>query len=125
MARTNIDTTNVKVIPANGYNLTDSADYATLGVGDGEGVEFTFNNQDQVFLKAPGGGPAVFTILTVQKDPHSGRNLAVPDDEVTVAAGKVWVYSLSEGIHKDASTGNCAIDCDVAGEVLVLRRNPK
>jgi len=125
MARTNIDTTNVKTVPGNGYNLSDSADFATLATGDNNGVDFSYNSQDLVLLKAPGGGAADFTIVTVQKDPHSGRNITVPNDVVTVAAGKTWVYSLSESLHKDATTGNCSIDCDVAGQVLVLRRNPK
>jgi len=125
MPRTNIDTTNVKTVSANGYNLTDSADFKTLTLGANNGVEFTFSNQDVVIFKNDTGGDADFTVKSQQKDPHSGRNIVVPDDVVTVATGKSWAYSMSESLHKEATNNVCQVDCDVAGKILVLRRNSK
>jgi hypothetical protein len=101
-----------------GYNLTDSADFATLGVGSGNGITVTFDPDDILILKNDTGGSAVFTLKVPGETKYSDKGITVPDETVTVANGKSWVYQLT-GIYKQ-SDGKVYIDCDVAGKVLVL-----
>ena len=123
MARDNIDTTNVITIPAAGYNLTDSADFKTMTLGADNGVEFTFKTTDTVVLKNDSGGDADYTVKTAPKDPHNTRGQNPVDLVITVATGKTWNFSPSETLHAYASTLLVKIDCDVAGKIVVLRRN--
>lgn len=115
MARTGITAV---TLTATGYNLTDSAGFATLSTGAGNGVSFAFNRNDTIVLKNDSGGSADFTIKIPTPGTYSART-TVNDDTVTVADGKTWLYKCTE-IFKQ-SDGDVYIDCDVAGKVLVLR----
>lgn len=105
-------------LSAGGYNLTDSSDFDTLGTGDGNGVSFTYSNNDTVVLKNDSGSPATFTIKVPTPADYSSR-VTIPDEAVSVADGKEHLYKITP-IFKQ-SDGNIYIDCDVAGEVLILR----
>lgn len=107
-------------ISDNGYNLTDSSGFATLGTGAGNGVSFAYDAHDVVVLKNDSGGAAVYTIKVPTPEAFSAKGLTIPDETVTVATGKTWLYPLSS-IFKQ-SDDNVYIDCDVAGKVLVLAR---
>ena len=115
MATTPITAT---ALAATGYNLADSADFATLTTGAGNGVEFKLDVTDIVVLKNDTGGAAVFTLKVPSPTDFSSKGVTIPDVTVTVAAGKTWVYKLSS-IFKQAD-GDVIIECDVAGKVLVL-----
>lgn len=101
-----------------GYNLTDSTDFTTLSAGSGNGITVLFDPRDILVLKNDTGGPAVFTLLVPGEDKYSDKGITVPDETVTVAAGKTWIYQLT-GIFKQ-SDGKVYVDCDVAGKLLVL-----
>lgn len=107
-------------ISDNGYNLTDSAGFATLGTGAGNGVAFTYAAKDVVVLKNDTGGTAVFTLKVPSPAAYTLKGLTVPDESVSVANGKTYLYPLSS-IFKQ-SDDSVYIDCDVAGKVLVLQR---
>lgn len=115
MARTAITAT---TLTAGGYNLTDSSDFETLSTGSGNGVSFAFNRNDTLVLKNGTGGAASFTIKVPTPGTYSAR-VTVNDETVSVADGKTYLYKLTE-IFKQ-SDGDVYVDCDVAGEVLVLR----
>lgn len=101
-----------------GYNLTDSSDFDTLSPGSGNGVEFTFDVNDFVVLKNATGGPAVFTLTVPNPTEYNTKGITVPDATVTVGDGKTWIYKLSS-IFKQ-SDGDVIVECDVAGDILVL-----
>lgn len=105
-------------VPVDGYNLTDSADFATLVAGAGNGVTFNFDASDLVALKNDSGGAAVFTIKVRQDSKFSVHGLTVPDETISVADGKTVVLRMVE-IFK-TTAGKIIIECDVAGKVLVL-----
>lgn len=117
MSRTTITAT---VVPDTGYNLTDSADFATLSTGSGNGVQFTYNPANRLVLKNDTGGAAVFTIKVPTPGQYSGQGATIPDVTKSVATGKTVLYPLS-AIFKQ-SDGRVYIECDVAGKVLVLNR---
>ena len=123
MARTNIAAVSITPIASNGYNLTDSADFTTLGVGADNGVTFTFATNNEVILKNPTGGAAVFTFIVAVRDAEATSvGATITDTTVTVAAGKTHILDKLSELFRDATTKLVAIDCDVAGEVLVLER---
>ena len=101
-----------------GYNLTDSADFQTLGIGADNGVEFTYQPNYLAILKNSTAGAASYTVKVPTPSQYSDKGLALSDVSVAVAAGKTVLYPLS-GIFKQAD-GKIYIDCDVAGEALVL-----
>lgn len=105
-------------ITVTGYNVTDSADTETLATGAGNGVEFDYNAANKLLLINGTGGDAVYTIKVRQEGEYSSLSITVPDLTVTVATGKTWIVPL-QAIFKQ-STGKVQIDCDVAGEVLLL-----
>lgn len=104
----------------NGYNLTDSASFATLGTGAGNGVSFEYSQRDLLVLKNGTGGSAVYTIKVPTPTAFSERGLTVPDETVTVATGKTWLYPMS-AIFKQSDDA-VYVDCDVAASILVMRR---
>lgn len=118
MARTTITPTTIPAVSSNGYNLTDSTDFETLSTGSGNGVDFTYDPKDVVVLKNPTGGAATFTIVLPAFTQITGVGGAVTDPTVTVAAAKSHVLQLPSVVKQ--TDGKVYIDCDVAGEVLVL-----
>lgn len=106
-------------LPVDGaYNLTDSLDFTTLVAGAGNGVTFNFDASDLVALKNGTAGAAVFTIKVRQDSKFSDKGITVPDETINVAAGKTFVMRMVE-IFK-TTAGKIIVECDVAGEVLVL-----
>lgn len=101
-----------------GYNLIDSTDFTTLSTGDSNGIMVQFDPSDILILKNDTGGPAVFTLKVPGENKYSDKGIAVPDQTVTVADGKTWIYQLT-GVFKQ-SDGKVYVDCDVAGKLLVL-----
>lgn len=114
MARTNIT---AQALANSGLNLTD-ATYSTLGTGANNGVTFDYDASEVVVLKNPTGGAAVFTFKVPTPANYSAKGITVPDVTVTVAASKTWVYPLSP-IFKQ-SDDKVYLDCDVAGQVLIV-----
>lgn len=100
-----------------GYNLTDSADFETLGTGAGNGVAFEYQPNLEVVLKNTTGGAAVYTFKVPTPTAYSEKGQTLADVTVTVAAAKSWIYKLSSIFKQD--TGEVYIDCDVAGDVLL------
>jgi hypothetical protein len=115
MARTAITATD---LTKTGYNLTDSTGFTTLTAGSGNGITVTFDPDDILILKNDTGGSAVFTLKVPGESKYSDKGVTVPDQTVTVANGKTWIYQLT-GIFKWGD-GKIYIDCDVAGKLLVL-----
>lgn len=122
MPRTTISRTTITPIGSGGYNLTDSADFSTLTPGADNGVEFPYSTNDEVVLRNSTAGAAVFTFIIAQRAAEDAAvGGTITDTTVTVAAGKDYTLAgLSELFRDD--DGNVAIDCDVAGKVLVLAR---
>jgi len=115
MARTTI----TAVSPTDtGYNLTDSASFATLSTGDGNGVSFTYDAGNVIVLRNSTGGAAAFTVKVPTPAQFSGLGITISDLTVNVAAGKD--YLLKQQAAFKQSTGNVYVDCNVAGKVLVL-----
>lgn len=104
----------------NGYNLTDSAGFATMGTGTGNGVSFAYSQRDFLVLKNGTAGAAVYTIKVPTPAEFSAKGLTVPNETVTVAAAKTWLYPMS-AIFKQ-SDDNVYVDCDVAASILVMRQ---
>lgn len=115
MARTPITRT---ALPAAGYNLTDSADFDTLSTGAGNGIEVPYREGDILILKNGTGGPAAFTVKVRQPQPFTALAITVPDDAFTVADGKTHIIPLA-AVYKQTD-GDIYVDCDVAGDVLLL-----
>lgn len=115
MARTAINPT---ALTKTGYNLTDSADFETMSTGADNGVEFIFDPSDIVVLKNPTGGDAVYTFKVPGETRYTDYGASITDDTITVGAGDTWVRPISN-IFKQ-SDGKIYVDCDVAGEILVL-----
>lgn len=114
MATTVITKTNW---PDTGFNVIDGT-YATLSTGSGNGVEFTYDPSAMVFLRNGTGGDATFSILVPTPAQFAAKGVTVPADTVVVPTGDTIVYPMSP-IYKQAA-GTVKIECDVAGEVLVL-----
>jgi hypothetical protein len=111
MARTSISVTSIDDA---GTNLTD-ATFTTLSTGDGNGVQFNFNPDAILVLKNDTGGPAAFTIKVPTP---SGYRVTIPDETVSVADGKTYLYRLNATFKQ--SDGKVYVDCDVAGKVLLV-----
>ena len=101
-----------------GYNLTDSAAFAVLGTGAGNGVTFTYSAASIVVLKNTTAGAAVYTFKVPQPPPYAAKGVTVPDVPVTVAAGKSWFYRPSPIFQQ--TDEKVYVDCDVAGSILVM-----
>ncbi len=104
-------------IPDAGYNLTDSADFATLGVGANNGVTVGYNPAARLVLKNTTGGAATFTIKIPTPPQFAAIGITLSDMTRTVAAGKTWVLK-PHAVMRQAD-GDIYIDCDVAGSILV------
>lgn len=117
MARVAITTV---AISDNGYNLTDSAGFTTMGTGAGNGVSFAYSQRDFIVLKNATGGSAIYTIKVPTPAPFAERGLTVPDETVTVATAKTWLYPLSS-IFKQSDQA-VYVDCDVAASIMVMRQ---
>lgn len=115
MARTAISRT---ALPAAGYNLTDSSDFETLSTGAGNGIEVPYREGDVLVLQNDTGGSATFTVKVRQPQQYSALGIIVPDDTFVVADGKTVIVPLSS-VYKQTD-GNIYVDCDVAGDVLLL-----
>lgn len=109
-------------IPVGGYNLTDSADFTALVAGSGNGVSFTYNSKDVILLKNATAGAAVFTVKTRSFSQLDALSITPADYTVNVAVGKTHVFEIAPGLRE--SDGSVIIECDVAGEVLILRNDP-
>jgi hypothetical protein len=105
-------------IPATGYNLTDSADFAALSTGAGNGKEVVYDPASRIVLKNTTGGAAAFTIKVPTPSQYSSIGITLSDMTVTVAASKTW--ELKPHATWQQSDGKVYIDCDVAGSLLVL-----
>lgn len=110
---------NAVTLPDAGYNLTDSAAFAVLSTGAGNGKEITYDASTRIILKNTTGGAAVFTIKLPTPAELSGLGATVPDMTVTVAAAKEWVLKPAAAMRQ--ADGDIYIDCDVAGSILVLK----
>ncbi len=106
-------------IPATGYNLTDSSDFATLSTGAGNGRIIDYDAATRIVLKNTTGGAAVYTVKMVTPATYSALGLTISDMTVTVAAGKTW--ELKPHAAMEQADGKLYIDCDVAGSLLVLK----
>ncbi len=104
--------------PVTGYNLTDSADFETLSTGAGNGVSFAQDANQVIHLKNTSGGAAVFTIKVPTPSAYTPFSLTMPDKTFNVANGKTLVVPASSIFRQP--DGDIYIDCDVAGQVLVL-----
>lgn len=105
-------------LPAAGYNLTDSADFDTLATGANNGVEVPYRAGDILILKNDTGGPAEFTVKVRQPQDFTALGVTVPDDTFTVADGDTHIIPLA-AVYKQTDS-DIYVDCDVAGEVLLL-----
>lgn len=106
-------------VPNAGYNLTDSADFTALAPGEGNGVQFSYDNDDLVLLKNETGGDAIYTLVVGEKPAgYATSAVVVTDPTITVEDGKTVALKL-DTIFKQPS-GKVLIDCDVAGEILIL-----
>jgi len=104
---------------ANGYNLTDSADFTTLATGAGNGVTFDYNARDLIILKNEAGQSATVTVKTPQPAAYSGI-ITLPDESFSIADGDTHLYPMLQ-IFKNASTGKITIECDQAIDILIVR----
>lgn len=104
-------------VPNVGYNLTDSADFAPMATGAGNGKTFPLDGANRIVLKNTTGGAAVYTIKIPTPPEYTAIGITLSDITVTVAAGKTWVLK-PHGVMRQAD-GNVYIDCDVAGSILV------
>lgn len=118
MARTTITKVAIPEITSEGYNLTDSADFETLSTGTENGVDFLFDDRTIIVLKNPTGGDADFTIVLATPAGIASVGGSVTSPVVDVAAAKTHIIKPA-AVFKQ-SDGKIYIDCDVAGEVLVL-----
>lgn len=105
-------------IPATGYNMTDSADFAVLATGAGNGKEIVYDGGSRIVLKNTTGGAAVYTIKVPTPAPYSAIGITLSDMTITVAAGKTWEVKPHPAMQQ--ADGKIYIDCDVAGSILVL-----
>lgn len=116
MARASLSATSIPAVSSDGLNLTD-ATFTTLSTGSGNGVEFTYDAKDLIFLKNDTAGSAEYTMVLITPSSISSVGGSVTSPAVTVAAGKTHIVRPSD-IFKQTD-GNMYIDCDVAGKIMV------
>ena len=109
---------NPVAIPATGYNLTDSADFAALSAGATNGKEIVYDAAGRIILKNTTGGAAVYTIKVPTPAQYSQIGITLSDMTITVAAGKTWEVKPHAAMRQ--ADGKIYIDCDVAGSILVV-----
>lgn len=114
MARTPITRT---ALAAAGLNLTD-ATFATLATGASNGIEVPFREGDVLILKNGTGGAAVFTVKIRQPSQYSNLGITIPDETFSVANGKTYLVPLAQVFKQ--TDGDVYVDCDVAGDVIML-----
>jgi len=103
---------------ASGYDETNSADYQTLGSGPDNGVEFAFNSQHRITLKATTG--AAFTVKSGQPAGITQVPLSLGDLTINVGAGERFFFFPTSKLI-DLSTGRVRIDSDQAdSEILIV-----
>lgn len=111
-------------IPDAGYDLIGSSDFTTLVAGAGNGVEFTYDPSYLVVLKNTVASTADFTFKVPAPAEYSGKGATVGDVTVQLADGSTtpqhWLYELSAIFRQTG--GTVIIECDVAGQVLVLQK---
>jgi hypothetical protein len=117
MSRTTITAVD---IPDTGYNLTDSAGFATLGVGASNGVAFAYQPGDLVVLKNDSGSSATYTFKVPTSAQFTNVGITIPDVTVAVATGKTYVIPVNAVFNQ--SDGLIYLDCSVAGKAMVLRQ---
>lgn len=105
-------------IPATGYNLTDSSDFAAMTAGANNGKQIPYDGASRIILKNTTGGPAVYTVKVPTPAQYSAIGITFSDMVVTVAAGKTWELKPHAAMRQ--ADGNIYIDCDVAGSILVV-----
>lgn len=102
-----------------GYAFTDSADFATLSTGSGNGVDFAYEDDLLVALKNDTGGSATFTLKIPANAQISTNGGSITSPTRVVADGKTFLMRLDK-VFRDGATGLVTIECNVAGKVLVL-----
>jgi len=105
-------------LTAGGYNLTDATGFTAMATGTANGVSFAYNSNDLVVMKNGTGTAATYTLKVPSPTDYSDR-VTIPDETVSVANGKTYLYKLSP-IFKQ-SDGDVYIDCDQTASILVLR----
>lgn len=118
MARTGITATTIPAITSEGYNLTDSADFTTMSTGSGNGVSFAYSARTLIILKNSTAGAADYTFVLANTSTITAVGGSVTDPVVDVAVGKTHLVKPAEVFKQ--SDGDMYIDCDVAGEILVV-----
>lgn len=121
MSRTTVSATTITAISSNGYNLTDSTDFTTLATGSGNGVEFTYDANDILILKNGTASTANFTFVVATPSSVSSVGGSITSPTITLAAGKTHIMPSLPSVFRQ-SDGKVYIDCDAAGEVLLLNR---
>ncbi len=102
------------LIANTGYNLSDSADFVTIG---SEGVAFPYT-PGVAIPKNDTGGAALYTFLTPTPTIYAVKGITIPDATVTVGDGETWFYPLSSiFIQPDNAV---YVDCSVGAQILVL-----
>lgn len=107
----------VTTLPDTGYNLTDSADFTTLGAGAGNGVEVPFDANTRILLKNDTGGASTWTINVPTPSSYTAVGVTIPNMSISIANGKTWVLE-PQAVFRQPS-GMIYIDCSVAGKVLL------
>jgi len=105
-------------LPTTGYNVTDSADFATMMAGAGNGKEIVYNGATRILLKNTTGGAAVYTVKIPTPAQYTAIGLTLSDMAVSVGAAKTWELKPHAAMKQD--DGKIYIDCSVAGSILVL-----
>jgi len=117
MARVEITPVALTAISSDGHNLTDQA-FTTMATGAGNGVNFAFDAKDLIVLKNTTGGAAVYSLILRSVSGVTDLGGSLTDPTVTVAAGKTHVIRATDILQQ--SDGDVYIDCDVAGDIVVL-----
>jgi hypothetical protein len=101
-----------------GYNLTDSAGFAVMSTGAGNGKEIVYDPATLVILKNTTGGAAVYTVKIPAPAAYTNVGSTVSDTTITVATNKTWLLAM-KAVYRQAD-GDIYIDCDVAGSILAV-----
>lgn len=101
-----------------GYNLTDSADFATMATGANNGKEIAYDAATWIVLKNTTGGAAVYTVKIPTPTQYTAIGITLSDLTVTVAAAKSWILKPHAAMRQ--ADGDIYIDCDVAGSILAV-----
>lgn len=103
------------------FNITTGT-YTTMSTGSGNGVEWAAELCQCIILKNTTGGNATYTFLANQPTSVS-KFVTIANDTVVVATAEevaIMVDSDFYSTFKDAS-GNFGVECDVAGQIVVIK----